>query len=258
VSHRLVIWGAGELGGHVAMQAAAAGATVLAVTATPARHPSLAAAGVQVAVASAAPRLDDDDRLLLAVPGHVAQLAVLETLTASAAVPQRAVLVGTTGYYGDAPGAIDEASPAGCDARCQAIAALEQRWRDWAGSAAVVVRCGGLYRAGRGPLAALLRRGSAPLGPPNRTLALIHYIDAATACAAALTHSAPHASYLAVTPPCPTREQFYRAACTRHALPAPDFDEPLPWPPATHLVTRLRHDLLPQPHYPDWQSALEA
>ena len=95
-----------------------------------------------------------------------------------------------------------------------------------------------------------------PKGPPNKTLALIHYDDAATAVGAALTHPDPDGIYLAVTPPCPSRQDFYLAACVLLDLDLPTFGRALAGKPAAYNVRRLRRDLLPEPAFPKWQAAL--
>jgi nucleoside-diphosphate-sugar epimerase len=150
-----------------------------------------------------------------------------------------------------------EDTPPGEEARATEIARVEQLFRQWAGSRGVILRLGGLYCPGRGPFSALARRRSFRLGPPDKTLALIHYADAATATWAALRHPAPEPVYLAVTPPCPTRYDFYQAACRQLNLPEPTFSEPLRQPLTQYDVTRLRRDLLPQPAYPDWRAVFE-
>ena len=58
------------------------------------------------------------------------------------------------------------------------------------------------------------------------------------------------------TPPCPTREAFYTAACVLLDLPLPRFERPLRRPLAQYDVGRLRADLLPTPAHPRWQGAL--
>jgi nucleoside-diphosphate-sugar epimerase len=129
-------------------------------------------------------------------------------------------------------------------------------FRAWIGTHGVVLRLGGLYCHGRGPLAALVRREIAPSGPPDTTLALIHYDDAATAALAALRHPTPEPTYIGVVPPCPTRREFYLCACRLTGLPEPVFAAPLGRPPATYDITRLQRDLLPAPAHPDWRDAL--
>jgi len=105
-------------------------------------------------------------------------------------------------------------------------------------------------------LLSLARRGAPPLRPPDKALALIHYDDAASAAFAALIHPKPERAYLGVTPPCPTRDEFYRLACKMLNLQEPVFGAPIGHPPAEYDVTRLRRDLLPQPAFPDWRAAL--
>jgi hypothetical protein len=91
---------------------------------------------------------------------------------------------------------------------------------------------------------------------PDRTLALIHYEDATDAAWCALHHPAPQPTYLAVTPPCPTRREFYMAACVVLGLDLPSFGPALGLPPAEYNTARLRADLLPSAGHPRWQAAL--
>ncbi len=252
---RLVVWGAGELGGRVAVQWAQAGHPAVGTTQGTSRHDDLRRAGVEPRTGSAADVLQPDDVLLLALPGNANQKAAVEALQHTPR-PNRVVLISSTGYYGTPAGRVDEATPRGETPHAINVEAAEHAFRAWAGSCGVVIRFGGLYRPGRGPMSALLRRGAAPEGAPNRTLALIHYADAATATSAALSHPAPETTYVGVVPPCPTRLDFYARACEIAGLPEPVFTSPLPHPPAAYDVTRLRRDLLPQPAYPDWREAL--
>lgn len=250
----LVVWGAGELGGRVAMAHARAGHDVLACTATTARHPTLSAAGVRTRLGPPGP-LGPDDTLLLALPGSEKQILALSALRPSA-VPARVVYLSSTGYYGTVHGPVDEDTPPALDAHSALVAAGEAAFRAWAGDRGVILRLGGLYRAGRGPLAALKRNGAPPPGPPDKTLTLVHYDDAATAALAALTHPNPQPVYLVVTPPCPTREAFYTAACVMLDLPLPTFQKRLGKPETRYEINRLRADLLPVPAHPRWQEAL--
>ena len=250
----LTVWGAGELGSRIG--AGWHAGPVWGYTATPARHAALAAAGI--GPRTGAPlALPAESVLVLALPGHARQGETVRQLAARGLVaPRRVVLVSTTGVYGMPRGVVDETTPPDTSARAQSIAAVEAEFRAWASERGVIMRLGGLYGPGRGPGAALARRGSAQPGPANRTLPLIHYDDAAAAVVAALRMVAPAPCYLAVTPPCPTRGDFYRAAYARLGLGEPPFDAPLPHPPARFDVSRLRRDLLPTPAYPDWHAAL--
>ncbi len=255
--NRLITWGAGELGGRVGRLWVQAGGQATGLTRSEQRHDALTAAGIEPRLGSPADLLRPDDALLFALPGHATQREAVETLS-GVAPPARAVFISTTGYYGLPQGSINEQTARGQSERAASIAAAEQTFFEWAGEAGVVIRLGGLYSRERGPFAALRRRGYvARSGPSNKTLALIHYDDAATALLAALSHLQPQPLYLAVTPPCPTREEFYTAACARLDLPPPTFDAPLPHPPARFDVSLLRRDLLPSPAYPDWRAILK-
>ncbi|MEM9568675.1 MAG: NAD(P)-binding domain-containing protein [Cyanobacteria bacterium P01_E01_bin.34] len=250
---RLVIWGAGELGGRVAKLWTHG--SVVGITKTPNRHSTLQAMGVEARVGSAADVLQPEDTLLLAIPGYAAQGEAISQL-AQTPSPHRAVLISSTGYYGpNASGLVTTNAPPGSEERPQNIAATEQAFRQWAGETGVVIRFGGLYRPGRGPISPLARRGTASAGPPNKVLALIHYDDAAIATVKALELPAPNSTYIGITLPSPTRQQYYTAACQALELAPPTFTAPLTGPPEFD-VTSFQTDLLPQPTHPDWQEAI--
>jgi nucleoside-diphosphate-sugar epimerase len=253
---RLVVWGAGELGAPVALRSAAAGTRTLGFTRSEDRHETLRAGGVEARTGSAALEVCDDDRLLLCVPGHEALTACVRALAQAGARPARAVYISSTGYYGLASGRVDEDTAPGLDAHAQSIAAGEALFRAWAGERGVVLRFGGLYKRGRGPLSALAKRGRPPLGPPDRTLSLIHYDDAAESTWCALHHPTPAPTYVGVVPPCPTRRDFYVAACVVLGLDLPSFDAALGLPLADYDTRRFQADLLPTPTHPRWQAAL--
>lgn len=252
---RLVVWGAGELGGLVAASWVQSGHAAVGITQGTSQHDTLRRAGVEPRTGSALEVLTPDDVLLLALPGNANQRAAVEALQHTPP-SRRAILISSTGYYGSPVGRIDEDTPRGETPHAMNIEAAERAFCAWAGASGVIIRFGGLYRPGRGPMSALLRRGAAPEGPPNRTLSLIHYADAATAALAALRHPAPQAIYVGVVTPCPTRREFYTRACKAAGLPEPVFTSPSPHPPAEYNATRLMQDLLPEPAHPDWPDAL--
>lgn len=252
---RLIIWGAGDLGSRVGYLWRRAGDPVIGLTQTAHRHARLRAAGIEPRLGSPKDLLRPNDALLFALPGHLTQGQAVESL-ATISPPARTVFISSTGFYGLPAGIVNENTPSGEGDRAAAIAVAEQVFLNWAGNGGVIIRLGGLYGPGRGPYAALARRGTARFGPPNRTLPLIHYDDAATAVGAALKHPSPEPVYLAVSPPCPTRRQFYLAACARLKLDPPTFDEPLAQAAAVFDVAQLRRDLLPAPAHPDWREAL--
>ena len=250
---RLVIWGAGELGGRVAKLWTHG--PVVGFTKSLNRHSTLQALGVEARVGSAADMLQPDDTLLLAIPGYAAQAEAIAQL-AGTPPPQRAVLISSTGYYGpSARGPISPASPAGPEERAQSIATTETAFRQWAGDGGVVIRFGGLYRPGRGPITPLARRGTAPSGPPNKLLTLIHYDDAAIATTKALQLPNPASTYIGFTQPSPTRQDYYTAACKSLKLAPPTFTEAIDRPPQ-YDIKRFQTDLLSLPTHPDWHEAL--
>ncbi|MGK7911834.1 MAG: hypothetical protein AB4050_10200 [Synechococcus sp.] len=251
---RLVIWGAGELGGRVAQLWK--NGSVVGITKTLNRHSTLQAMGVEARVGSAADILKPDDTLLLAIPGYAAQGEAISQLSQTPP-PQRAVLISSTGYYGsNASGLITTETPPGPEERPQYIAATEHAFRTWAGEAGIVIRFGGLYRPGRGPITPLARRGTAPAGPPNKLLALIHYDDAAVATTTALELPHPDSTYIGLTLPSPTRQQYYTAACQALELAPPTFTTPQSDPPK-YDVTRFKSQLLPHPTHPNWLEAIQ-
>ncbi len=254
---RLVVWGAGELGGRVARARAAAGDAVLAATRGTSRHAGLAAHGVECVLGDVAGRLRPDDDLFLALPGTALQHEAVRALTAAHVSVRRAVLVSSTAFHAGASGRIDESSPRGTGERAAAVAACEAAFAAWAGACGVILRCGGLWAAGRGPAAALRRSREVPPGPLERVLPLVHYDDAAAAAGAALGVAAPERTYLCATPPSPSRGAFYAVACAALGL-APPGPEPYAAASAEYDVTRLRRDLLPTPAHPDWRDAARA
>lgn len=254
---RLIIWGCGTLGSRVGEQW---DGPVIGYTHTEVRHADLRSMGIEPRLGEPLGALKADDCLLLALPSHLRQHEAVQQLQRThQPAPQRAVFISVTGYYGIQPSTtiITEDTACGTDTRAQSIKKAEVDFQAWAGEGGVILRAGGLYRVERGPMNALIKRGYPRSGPPNKTMALIHYDDMATAVVAALTHATPEAAYVAVSPPCPTREAFYLAACNKLGLPTPHFEPPLPKPPIQYDVSRLRRDLLPQPRYPKWQAALE-
>ncbi len=252
---RIVVVGAGDVGGEVARRWVEAGGVAVGVTATTGRHAALAAFGVEPTTGEPRRVIRAGDVVLLSTPGSATQAGVASALEGVPAA--RAVMTGTTGIHGSAKGVVREDTPAGSSDRARAAVAAEAAFRRWA-PGGVVLRLGGLYRRGRGPLQPLLRRGAPAPGPPDRPLPLIHRDDAVTAILAALIHPRPAPVYLAVTPPVPRRDAFYREACARHGLPAPTFSPAGEGGPVTFDVGLLRRDLLPAPAHPDWREAAEA
>ena len=120
----------------------------------------------------------------------------------------------------------------------------------------MILRLGGLYRTGRGPLSAYQRKKTIPPGPPNKILALIHYDDAASAAFAAMTIAAPKPHYIVTSRTCPTRQEFYLAASVLLGLPIPTFGKPMLGPPMDYDTSHMEQDLVRTPSHPKWQAAL--
>ena len=251
---RVIIWGAGELGGRVVSKACSAGHTVHAYTATNKRHHTLRELGAVVQSGDPT-EWQADDTLLLCIAGTQSLRDAIERVR-HRPPPRRVVLTSSTGYYNGLGGDIDATTSHGPTERAQTIAACEGAFREWAGDAAIIIRLGGLYRQGRGPLNALKMRGHVPYGAANTTLALIHYDDAASAVWTALNHPNPQPAYLAASDPCPLRQEFYLAACVVLDIALPNFGPPSSNAPARYDVSALRKDLLPEPAHPKWQAAL--
>lgn len=251
---RVIVWGAGELGGRICEMAKADGHRVLAYTRTEERHETLLSLGAEVACGDPSD-WHESDILILCIAG-TNQLDEAIARVADRPPPARVVITSSTGYYNGLGGGINEHTEAGPTDRAKGIEAMEQRFRSWTKKAGVIMRLGGLYRPGRGPLNMLRKRGFAPPGAPNNTLALIHYEDAARAVYQAGIKQSVRPAYIVVSPPCPTRHEFYLAASVILALPLPSFGRPLALPKAEYDVDALRQDLLPVPVHGRWQSAL--
>lgn len=249
---RLVVIGAGDVGGRVAARWVALGhGEAVGITATPTRHEALARAGVEPRTGEARTHLRRGDRVLLAASGSPTQ----EKLAASLPpLVGRAVMTSSTGFYQGRSGLLGASTPAGDGRRALAAAQAETAFRANA-SDPVVVRLGGLYRRGRGPQEALRRRGHALVGPAARPLPLIHIDDVVTALLAALTADAPAPTYVGVVLPAPSRRAYYDLACTLLDLPAPTFEGEAA--PRSFIADRFRAELLPDPAWPSWREGLE-
>ncbi|MFK7929180.1 MAG: hypothetical protein AB8H79_13385 [Myxococcota bacterium] len=251
---KLVVIGAGDLGADVARRWVERGGEAIGITATPSRHDALRAWGIQPSTALPSSLIDPEDRVVLSISGSPAQLQAAQALQGTPF--SRGVMTSSTAFHGHATGVRTPLSLPGETPRATTAAQAESAFHRLP-SRTVVLRLGGLYRPGLGPLAALLRRGHPPLGPANKTLALMHRHDAATCILAALTHPDPDPTYLGVTPPYPTRQEFYEAACERHGLRPPEFNstEDLR---VDYDVSATQRDLLSEPAHPSWTDALDA
>ena len=246
---RLVVVGAGDVGGAVAARWIEGGGEAVGLTRTEFRHEDLRAAGVSPSTAEPASVIRPDDAVLLSISGSAGQRAAAEVLRGVSCT--RAVLTSSTGVYGAREGRLGADSPAGHSDRAQGVLAAEQAFQAWKPEG-VVLRLGGLYRRGRGPREPLRKRGHAPSGPADRVLPLVHRDDAATAILAALggDHDGLVANVVVQTP---TRGAWYALACEILDLPAPDFT---PGGAQRTFDVDALGALLPQPRWPDWREGL--
>ncbi len=251
----LWVWGAGELGGRVARTWNENGGPVTPLTKSDSRHDTLRADGL-VPRQGMPNKMDERDVLLISIAGTAALDKAVEQLSEQPP-PARVVITSSTGYYGEQGGLISATTPPGTTERALEVAAMETRFKEWAGERGVVIRLGGLYRQGRGPLNVMKKRGNAPIGAKaDRVIPLLHYDDAASACVAALRVENPRSEYLVVSPPCPTRHEFYLAASVILQLPLPSFGDPSGLPRAEYDVGDTVRDLGYDPQHPKWQKAL--
>ena len=130
------------------------------------------------------------------------------------------VFTSSTGVYGEPAGLVTAESPTGTTERALRLLQLEQRFLAWAPHGRIL-RLGGLFEPGRGPVAAFERRHSAPEGPADRPLALIHYADAARLVLRLLTGDGPTIT-LGVTHQ-PRRDTFYGLLAARFGCDPPVF-----------------------------------
>ncbi|GIX46228.1 MAG: hypothetical protein KatS3mg131_0439 [Candidatus Tectimicrobiota bacterium] len=103
---RLLIWGAGELGGRVGALWAARGKPVLGFTRSTARHETLRRQGLVPQVGTPLAALAPHDALLLALPGSARQREALALLTGMPPVGPRRAAELRGGYYGTPQGRV--------------------------------------------------------------------------------------------------------------------------------------------------------
>jgi nucleoside-diphosphate-sugar epimerase len=202
---RLVVFGAGYVGGALARRAAADGWRVTALTRNPDTAAALRAAGCAVVVA----RLDADDwwdapelrdgaervAVTVAAGGGGAEgyrRSYVDGLASVVGWARRSVERGTghliytssTSVYPQGGGArVTEADPVGGEAETtRALVEAERIADGWPGPA-TILRLAGIYGPGRTHLVGQVRRGEAS-GHPEAHLNLIHRDDIVAACAA--------------------------------------------------------------------------
>lgn len=203
-----LIAGAGYTGRRVAQRLAAAGEAVVCLTRSAASAADLAAGSLSAAAVdldgtAALPELPAGPlRILYLVPPADGDddPRLRRFLAALPRQPERIVLAGTSGVYGDCGGALvdEHRPPAPATERALRRVRQEKTLRDWAeprGVAWVILRIAGIYGPGRLPLEAI-RAGEpvireADATPGNR----IHVSDLVRVCIAALDPTRPAGIY---------------------------------------------------------------
>lgn len=113
--------------------------------------------------------------------------------------PERAVLVSSTGVYGDLDGRVDEDTPIpDGPPRARTLLAAERMFLAETAGRGTVLRCGGIYGPGRTRLIDLLLAGEAALPPGPAMTNRIHRDDAAAAVVHLLGLPEPAPVYLGV------------------------------------------------------------
>jgi len=226
---RLLIVGCGDIGGRIVARLAAR-FRIVALTSTPARVPSLRAAGTVPVVGNL-----DERRSLARLAPFGARLIHLapppgtggrddprtrSLLAALRRRPQRLVYVSTTGVYGDRGGArVDETTPiAPANERAWRRADAERRVRAAGGS---VLRAPGIYARDRLPLDRL-RAGTPVLASGDDVFTNhIHADDLARLCIAALARGGRGRVYNAVDRSQLKMGEYFDLVADRLGLPRP-------------------------------------
>jgi nucleoside-diphosphate-sugar epimerase len=185
----------------------------------------------------------------------------------------RFVYASSTGVYGQTNGEwVDEESPA-CPRHESGMVCLaaEERVRAWAGTregsvSAIILRFAGLYGPDRVVRSAMLERGQAIPGDPDKFLNLIHVDDAARAAAAALSRELCDPMVTVADDRPVTRREYYSRTAALLGAPEPRFEPPAPGSlDAARDATskrvqnrRMKAQLLTSLTYPDITTGLPA
>jgi nucleoside-diphosphate-sugar epimerase len=207
-SRDLLVIGAGHLGRRIirSWMSGAAGAAVLAETASSARHAPLKELGASVRLRSDPPP-EPFANVVFCVPPSVVSDYASEATRAVGLWDGtgRLVMTSSTAVYAEQDGGeCDEQAPTAKTDRARRLLRGEAPLLAAGG---IVIRLAGLYGRERGPHRVFLRRGTSPRFGDG-LLNLIHLDDAAALCIAALQRGRPGSTYLGSDGSPTTRERL--------------------------------------------------
>lgn len=249
---RLIVNGAGDVGGRVASLWVERGGEAIGITQSERRHSELAHAGVAPRSQPWTPNVRPSDVFVFSVAGSSKQKEALKCITGQGPLPNRAVFLSTVGFYGSQSGLLGPHVKAGTNARASEAAQAEAAFRSRFPNGSII-RLGGLYRRGRGPQEALRRRGHPPDVLMHDTMGLIHVDDAVVAIINALLLPDSPGLFVGVVSQ-PSRQDYYREACDILGLATPSSSERRT--SRSYDSSGFRETLLPSPRWPDWRAGL--
>ncbi|MEE2924045.1 MAG: hypothetical protein VX619_04625 [bacterium] len=164
----------------------------------------------------------------------------------------KAILISSTSYYQGTQGPVDEESQGGNTSRSKACQEVENIFKS-SFSRGWVLRCGGLFKEGRGPFAYLAKTKQIPAIPTGQQLALFSYRDLQRLVIFLLHKETQTTSTLLCTvAKCPTRFEYYKAAFEKLNLPFQLSKDPLSGP----VYNSKKLFQIFEPIDSDWTTAL--
>ena len=160
------------------------------------------------------------ESVIFATSGSPNQLSAVEQFVSlNPKFSGTAILISSTSYYQGVQGPVNETSAGGNTPRSIACQKLEHAFKS-SFDAGWILRCGGLFEAGRGPFAYLSRTGQIPPLPTGQQLALFSYRDLQRLVLILLKEKTKQVSTLLCTlRNCPTRYDYYSAAFSKLNIP---------------------------------------
>jgi nucleoside-diphosphate-sugar epimerase len=244
--------GCGYLGERLARRWLDRGDRVVAVTRSPARAETLAAAGIEPLILDVTADSPGWERLLAeSAPGvatifwavgfdrsagasyHAVHVAGLEKLLAAAHAGgsrPRVIFSSSTGVWGDERGGIvSEATPPDPSREAgRVLVAAEQLLANHPAGPGTALRFAGLYGPGRLPRLADLRAGRTIATDPDSWLNLVHVDDAAQVVATVADTPAPRQLYVVSDGTPVRRRDWYGRLAELAAAPPPTWDDSAP------------------------------